>query len=323
MIRMRRWAVTAGAGRGAGGLRRRRRCRHSRQWQPRGRATTKGSFTAVVSFGDSLSDVGAYAPATYVTGTNPPLFFGGKFTTNGTGTIWVENVAAALGLAITPAQVGFTPPAPLPQATPVDCPAQNGTCTGYGQGGSRVTDPAGIGRDSGALTVPVKAQIEKHLARFGSFKDSDLILVFAGNNDVFVQAGTLSAKAAAILADTTLTPDQANAKLFQAQSEAQAAMKAAALELAGYVKDRILANGGRYVGVWNLPDSALTPAGQAQAAESRQVLTDLVDVFNLWLREGLTDASRCRLVDANAAVQATSYNNPSKYGIVNNTDAGL
>lgn len=284
---------------------------------PSGAPTTKGSFTAVVSFGDSLSDLGTYAPATYVTGTtSPPIFFGGKFTTNGggTGTVWVENVATALGLTITRAQVGFGPSAP------VDCPSADATCTGYGQGGSRVTDPNGIGKTGGALTVPVKAQIDKHLARFGGFTANDLIMVFGGNNDVFIQAGTLGAAAAQIQADAAagrISATEAERRLFAAQTAAQEAMKTAALELASYVKDKILANGGRYVAVWNLPDSSLSPFGSTQTAQSRQVLTDLVDVFNLWLREGLT-GQPVQIVDANARFRDV-YLNPGRYGIANNT----
>src|SRR5438045_3707835 len=154
---------------------------------PAGAPTTKGSFPAVVSFGDSLSDVGTYSPATSLAGNGTPPFFGGKFTTNETGTgspttnalgkVWVENLAASLGLLVTPAEVGF-------DGTSVKCPAAAvpalaGTCTGYGQGGSRVTDPNGIGHDpvtgSGALTVPMVTQIANHLGRFGNFKASDLI----------------------------------------------------------------------------------------------------------------------------------------------------
>ena len=123
---------------------------------PSGAPTTKGAFTAVVSFGDSLSDVGAYAPVTSLSGNGQPPFFGGKFTTNETsngapdanplGKIWVENVAASLGITITPAEVGFN-------GQSVKCPiaavpALAGTCTGYGQGGSRVTDPMGIGHNA-------------------------------------------------------------------------------------------------------------------------------------------------------------------------------
>src|SRR6476660_7010998 len=75
---------------------------------PAGAPTEKGSFAAVVSFGTSVSDVGTYTPATSATGDGRPPFIGGKFTTNGPGaTVWVENVAAALGLAVTPAEVGF------------------------------------------------------------------------------------------------------------------------------------------------------------------------------------------------------------------------
>jgi outer membrane lipase/esterase len=61
----------------------------------RGRAHHQGqSFTALVSFGDSLSDVGTYAPATSLTGNGAAPYFGGKFTTNSaTATVWVENLA--------------------------------------------------------------------------------------------------------------------------------------------------------------------------------------------------------------------------------------
>ena len=49
---------------------------------PAGAPTTKGNFGGIVSFGDSLSDVGAYTPATSATGDGNPPFLGGKFTTN-------------------------------------------------------------------------------------------------------------------------------------------------------------------------------------------------------------------------------------------------
>src|SRR6185369_6268181 len=191
---------------------------------PAGAPATKGTFSAVVSFGDSLSDVGTYAPATSLTGNGQPPFFGGKFTTNSaTGTVWVENLATTLGLLVTPAEVGFN-------GQSVHCPAAAnpalaGTCTAYGQGGSRVTDPNGIGHNpttgAGALTVPVVTQIANHLERFTSFKDSDLILVYAGNNDVFTQFSTFATAAAQIQAQAqsgAITADQANALLFQAQT---------------------------------------------------------------------------------------------------------
>lgn len=288
--------------------------------EPEGAPTSKGSFTAVVSFGDSLSDAGAYAPATSLTGNGAAPYFGGKFTANSaTATVWVENLAATLGLLTTPAEVGFGGQS-VKCPVALSAPALAGTCTAYGQGGSRVTDPNGIGKTTGALTVPMKAQIANHLARFSTFKASDLIIVWGGNNDAFVQFGAFSAVATQIQADAAagkLTPDQANLALFQAQSNAQAAMKLAAQELAGYVRTEILAKGGKYVAVFNLPDSALTPFGSTLPATAKPVLSALVDTFNLWLKDALTGMP-VRLMDQNVAGKDV-YANPGKYGIVNNT----
>ena len=286
--------------------------------QPSGAPTTAGTFTAVVSFGDSLSDVGAYAPATSLTGNGQAPYFGGKFTANSaTAKVWVENVSAQLGIIVTPAEVGFG-------TTSVRCPAAanpalSGTCTAYGQGGSRVTDPNGIGKSGGALTVPVKTQIANHLQRFTSFRATDLIVVWGGNNDAFIQFGAFSAAATQIQTDAAagrISADQASLALFQAQTAAQNEMKKAALELTGYVKTEILAKGGRYVAVFNLPDSTLTPFGSTLPATAKPVLSGLVDTFNLWLREGLTDVA-VKIVDQNTAGKDV-YANPARYGIVNN-----
>ena len=293
---------------------------------PAGAPTTKGSFTAVVSFGDSISDLGAYTPATSATANGMPPFVGGKFTTNttdlatgsNTALVWIENIATALGVVVTPAEVGF---AGQSVACPAAAnPALANTCTGYGQGGSRVTDPDGIGHAGGALTVPMKTQIANHLARFSSFKDSDLIIVFGGNNDVFIQFGVFVAAATQIQADEAsgkITSGQASNLLLDAQLAAQAELKTAALELAGYVRTEILGKGGKYVAVYNLPDSSLTPFGATLPADVRPVLSGLVDIFNLWLRDSLT-GEPVQLVDLNAASKEVNAN-PAKYGFVNNT----
>jgi phospholipase/lecithinase/hemolysin len=296
---------------------------------PSGAPTTKGSFTAVVSFGDSLSDVGAYSPATSLAGNGQPPFFGGKFTTNETsngapdanplGKIWVENVAASLGLVVTPAEVGFN-------GVSVKCPIAAaapplaGTCTGYGQGGSRVTDPMGIGHNadgSGALTVPVVQQLANHLARFASFKDTDLVFVYAGNNDVFTQFGVFAATAAQIQADPTLTADQMNLQLFAAQQAAMAAMKQAALELANDITTQILAKGGKYVAVMTLSDIAATPFGRSLPATAQPVLTQLSEVFNLWLRDALT-GQPVQIIDTFTLFQTLAAN-AAQLGFVDTT----
>ena len=296
---------------------------------PSGAPTTPGAFTAVVSFGDSLSDVGSYAPATSLAGNSTAPFFGGRFTTNDTttgaptatplGKVWVENLAAALGLVVTPAEVGFAGTSVVCPAAAV--PALATTCTAYGQGGARVTHPDGIGKSAGALTVPVVTQVANHLARFGSFTSNDLILVYAGSNDAFIQFDAFGDAAAQIQANATaglITPDQANLQLFAAQQTAQEAMKTAALELAELVRTQILAKGGKYVAVMTLSDIADTPFGNsAQVAPVRSVLTALSETFNLWLREGLT-GQPVQIIDT-FALYKEAYANPAQFGIVNNT----
>jgi phospholipase/lecithinase/hemolysin len=167
----------------------------------------KTKFSAQVSFGDSLSDVG-----TYNVGTVKALG-GGKFGINGnntavnatlTGANWTELLAAQLGL-----------PAPCAAITGLDGNAAQGFavatvahsgCFGYAEGGSRVTNIVGMGNKLtgpvdgalGALTIPVAAQIQTHLAvSGGKFSGTELVLVMAGANDVFMQLGGLKVGATA------------------------------------------------------------------------------------------------------------------------------
>jgi phospholipase/lecithinase/hemolysin len=306
---------------------------------PSGAPTTKGNFTAVVSFGDSFSDLGTYTPATSATGNGAPPYFGGKFTTNSaTSTVWVENVAAALNLTITPAEVGFgTQSAKCPAAAN---PALANTCTGYAQGGARVTDPNGsrhIDPATGAiraLTVPVKTQIANHLASpiaNGGFKATDLVVVWAGGNDLLwqfeqdprvnptsyvIKLAQIQARLAAN--PPTLTLDQAKAMGFQAQLDSQEAMKQAALQLASYIRTEILGKGAKYVAVMNFPDPAKTPEGVATTAFSPVIgaaLTTFADTYNLWLREGLT-GQPVMWVDLKSLFGAV-IGNPGAVGIAN------
>lgn len=135
-----------------------------------------------------------------------------------------------------------------------------------------------------------------------------------------MQFGAFSAAATQIQTDAAfgrISADEANRRIFAAQTAAQTELKKAAQELAGYIRGEILAKGGRYVAVWNLPDSTLTPFGQSLPPSAQPVLTGLVDTFNLWLRDGLTDQP-VQLVDANAAFK-DAYLNPARYGMVNNS----
>ncbi len=284
--------------------------------------STKGTFTAVVSFGDSLSDVGTYAPATSLAGDGSAPYFGGKFTTNGAAApIWLESLAGSLGLAVTPAEVGFN-------GRSVKCPAaadpaQARTCTAYGQGGARVTDVQGIGHNadgSGALTVPVVTQIANHLARFGNFKSSDLVLVYAGNNDVFIDFaiyGFVAETTQEQVAAGTLSAADAAAQLAAAKKGVEDDATKAAGDLATAVKTQIIGKGGSYVAVMTLADIADTPFGREFPAALRPELTNLSLVFNAALQRGLADVP-VRFIDTFALAKEVTAN-PTKYGFVNNT----
>ena len=162
-------------------------------------------FTSLVSFGDSLSDIGTYKiPAIAALG-------GGTYSINGiAGAIgsnptpsknWIELVAAQAGVpAPCPAQTGLDGDANQNLSVPV---VNHPGCYAYAQGGSRVTDPIGAhhkatGDALGQLTVPVKTQILNHLAATGGkFSGGELVTVLAGGNDIFRLLDDLKAKATA------------------------------------------------------------------------------------------------------------------------------
>lgn len=301
---------------------------------PVGAPTEPGSFARVVVFGDSLSDLGTYAPATSLAGDGTAPFFGGRFTTNAysgytpsdntsVAAVWPELVAAALPqpLFITPNQIGFA-------GQSLFCPAANNTCTGYAQGGARVTDPNGIGKSAGALTVPMVTQVNNHLTRFGNFTASDLVFVYGGNNDVLTQYNdylTIAAELQARVDAGELTAENRETLLTFLREGALAnignvgtpEIPGVARQLATLIKSEIIARGGRYVAVMNLPDIALTPFGRAQSPENQLFLTSLSATFNAALAIELAGVP-VRLIDA-SAIAAAFVNNPATYELANVT----
>lgn len=156
--------------------------------------TPKASYSAVVSFGDSLSDPGAYKVGPIA------AVGGGLFTVNG--------IAGAVGSDPTPSYTWAQLVAAAAVGTP-SCAARTGGfgvpvttvpgCTNYAQGGSRVTNPNGTGRANGALTEPVVAQIANYLTSTsnGRFTGKELVTIQGGANELFAQAGILTEAAEA------------------------------------------------------------------------------------------------------------------------------
>jgi outer membrane lipase/esterase len=155
--------------------------------------TPKVSYSSVVSFGDSLSDPGAYRVGPVA------QLGGGLFTVNGiSGSVGSDPVPSYTWAQLVSAAA----------TGQVSCAARTGGfgvgistvpgCTNYAQGGSRVTDPNGTGRNNGALTEPIVTQVENHLSRNnGVFSGSELVTVQGGANELFAQASILTAAATA------------------------------------------------------------------------------------------------------------------------------
>jgi phospholipase/lecithinase/hemolysin len=280
----------------------------------------KPKFTALVSFGDSLSDVGSYQVGTIA------AVGGGQFTINAassvrastpTPTNWTEFTSLSLGLGMPcAAETGLIGNPAQGLSVPI---LDSSTCTGYAQGGARVTSPYGVGNPlvtagGFALTLPVyqippgippgKSQIGNYLAAHGGkFSGNELVTVMAGANDVFIQAGSVGA---------TYPP-----------ASAVAAVQTAASELAADVNTQIIGNGAKYVVVANIPDIASTPYVTSIAdpnirAQTGGLVDKLVTAFNAQLKSSLPDSVNVLNVDAYTASK-DEVANPVNYNLTNVT----
>ena len=274
------------------------------------------AFTSMVSFGDSLSDVGSYAVG--VVGAQG----GGHYSINGKGatgllwTNWTEFLSATLQLsAPCAAETGLDPVVGavpiLGNETPTFHDASTGgTCTNYAQGGSRVTapfgpgnkvyfnasDPSTSGDAIGQLTIPVKTQIANYLAHNnGKFTDGQLVTVFAGGNDIFINAGGVLAQ-------------------LETPTQAVGAMTQAGTELAGYINTQILANGATHVVVVNLPDVSITPYAIGAGPTAQGLIKSMTQAFNTALQGGLTASANLVFVDAFTASEDQATNS-LQYGL--------
>ncbi|WP_118180163.1 SGNH/GDSL hydrolase family protein [Paraburkholderia phosphatilytica] len=237
-----------------------------------------GIHLQVVSFGDSLSDVGTYAPLASAVG-------GGRFTTN-PGQVWDQDVAQYYGDTLTAAftiDVGH------------ELSAQSGL--GYAEGGSTVATPANqyqfLTDVIGNVEMPVNQQLSSYLSAHGSFNSNQLVLVWAGANDV-LRAGSPPA------ANTTV--------------------QTAATTLAQLVT-QIVQNGATHVVVVNVPNIGLSPDGLKQS-DGGANFTQLSQLFNSTLTSALqTDGvqSKVIMVDSYTWTTQTIANYQANGFTVSNT----
>lgn len=245
-------------------------------------------FDNLFIIGDSLSDAGAYSQSIQAQGMGALPAINYKFLTNapdGSALTFGEVLGNELGLSLGPNVYSAVPLAGLDEV------ALGGTI--YAEGGSRVTDPNGIGFNvsQGITTRSLTEQVDRMLADQGSFGDNDLMILWGGANDVFAQAGLVGAAA--------ITPDQAAANMAQA-----------ATELVGLV-DRVREAGAESVIVVTIPDIGTTPFGISQGAQGAALQTGLSNAFNTTLLNTIGD--RAVIVDSQKLLGALQAD-PAKYG---------
>lgn len=288
----------------------------------------RNTYGKMVTFGDSLSDVGSYNVGVVTALTAGA---GGRYTINGTPDSgnWTDFLAAELNLdALCPAQTGlntdamaFDGPGGVPDFGPV-AEVNHAGCYSYAQGGARVTNPVGPGNIMlwlgfadpsgllGQLTKPIVEQISRHLATTtdGKFAADDLVTVMAGGNDLFMQVAAFESMVGA-----GMSSDEAGAVVVEA-------MALAGTELAGYVKNQIVANGAQRVVVVNLPDASGAPAFIPTGEDDiRPLALSMIQAFNAALAQNLV-GSEAQVLHVDAFTGShDQLVNPSQYGLTNVT----
>ncbi len=291
-------------------------------------------FESVVSFGDSLSDVG-----TYEVGTIEDLG-GGQFTVNGAAPrVWTEFLSDSLN---TPAQcaarTGMLPNDGTTGAPVTDFPE----CDNYAQGSARVTftgtGPNGVGLQElglinlGFLADSLRNQIDRHIAKIGgTYTGRELVTVNAGANDLFVQLqaiilagdGGVDALGAALVAGWSqevivLVSAGGEAATAAGTEAAVDSMAQAGAELVEYIEVSMINRGARYVVVRNLPNLNVTPFGRSFDEATQGLVTALSDAFNGALETGLSGVDGVLLFDDYAESTAIAED-PAAFGYTNVT----
>jgi phospholipase/lecithinase/hemolysin len=247
-----------------------------------GSADQRSSFTQVVSFGDSLSDVGTYAYARQ--------FGGGAYTTN-PGAVSVQVIAEHYGSPLTPALTGgFGQPSVVhPEGF------------GYAQGGARVAgapNPGDATGDTGELQTPLTSQVAAYLKSHTRFTRHQLVLMQGGANDVQDAYGAWAG---------TIANGGDPAASLQA---VEPSLRQAAQQLAGLVHN-VQQHGATHIVVQNVPDISKAPIAnivEQQLPVSAKVLRRLAQVFNTALDEALPSSPSVLRIDAFTFIDETSEN---------------
>jgi phospholipase/lecithinase/hemolysin len=285
-----------------------------------GDQSTSFKYDKLVSFGDSLSDLGTFKVGTILALTATQG--GGRWSTStpAGGDIWVERVASQIAVSKPcSAETGLLPNIPGITGAPVT--AQTG-CFSYSQGSARITSPLGPNsvalqsipdqtngglptQTLGLMAKPIKDQMAAHLAAAGgSYSGQELVTVLAGANDVFMELSFIGTGLGAA------TPAGAFAN-----------MALSGATLGNLIKTEVLAKGAKRVMVLNIPDVASTPFAKSRELTdpgTTALIDAMVKAFNTQLATALKDVPGVRLGDA-YSVSKDQATNPAAYGLTNVT----
>lgn len=269
-------------------------------------------YDKLVSFGDSLSDVGTHNVGT-IAFLSANTGGGGRWTTNSTagGEIWTERLAAQIGVPKPcAAETGLQPSDGL-GVTGAPITAMPG-CFSYAQGSARITSPLGPNSIAlqavapptlGLIAKPLADQMAAHLAASGgSYSGKELVTVLAGANDVFMELNFIG-----------------KPPLGSTPEAAVAAVATAGATLGQLIKTQIVAKGAKRVLVLNMPDVAGTPFARSLGTETAGLIDAMVTAFNAQLAAQLQGVPEVRLADA-YSVSKDQVANPTQYGLANVTD---
>ena len=256
------------------------------------RPAAAGPYTGMVVFGDSLSDTGNDAIASttfpgnlFLTPTPGPYYDApGGHRRFSNGPVYVDGLAARLGLSAPVASLALTAPAA----------GGAGRTTDYAYGGVRT---------AGSTTAQrlVLSDVDQQVNGYESANTpaaGDLFVLFAGANDLFAQ-------------------------LTMPSADPAAAARSAADNLSGYVSS-LYSRGARQFLVPNLPLLGETPRLRAQGAAAMAAADGLTVTFNAELAADLATLQRSNAginihaLDVAGLILA-AQSNPGAYGFTNAT----
>jgi phospholipase/lecithinase/hemolysin len=254
-----------------------------------------GAFSAIIVFGDSLSDTGNVFHATSTVPGHAPIpisppYFRGRFSN---GFLWIEELANTVGLQITPWLDG-------------------GTNFAIGSAQTGADRDELFQQDIGVTILSLRSQVTAYRAtlldptltdptRMKRAPADALYVVWGGANDLreAVRQGTQGASPDQIASDTV-------GNLVDIIRTLQSA-------------------GAIYFLIPNLPDLGLTPQQVARGPATMQLATTLSNAFNRTLESALQQLESTLPVQLARLDIATHFQelttNPLRFGITNVTEA--